>query len=259
MGLDADQPVYGLQARGLNGLDEPFDNMEEIAAYYVGEILEQNPHGPFNLAGYSFGGIVAFEMAKQLKAAGREVNMLAIFDTNADHSTHFDDWTLKMSKKFRRQFPKLKFILSSFRKFPAETLSYQFNFLKNKCIRLIANTGLLKKTATEEIHLDFADKINYKHSLAFEKYKLAPYNGSIDLFRVKNRMYFLDDLVYLGWKPYALQGIEVHEISGDHKTFLLAPNVQELSRVLSRILNERNAVKQLRSDFIDPSSVLKAI
>ena len=258
-GLDADQPVYGLQARGLNGLEEPFDNMEEIAAYYVGEILEQNPLGPFNLAGYSFGGIVAFEMAKQLKAAGKEVNMLAIFDTNADHSYHFDDWTLKMSKKFKRQFPKLKFILSSFRKYPAETLSYQFNFLKNKCIRLIANAGLLKKNADEEEHLDFADKINHKHDLAFEKYKLGPYNGSIDLFRVKSRMYFLDDLVYLGWKPYALQGIEIHEISGDHKTFLLAPNVQELSRVLSRILNERNAGKEIRPGFTDPSSVLKAI
>jgi thioesterase domain-containing protein len=169
MDLDNDQPVYGLQARGLNGLDEPFDNMEEIAAYYVREILEQNPHGPFNLAGYSFGGIVAFEMAKQLKASGREVNMLAIFDTNADHSYHFDDWTLKMSKKFKRQFPKLKFILSSFKKYPAETFSYQFNILKNKCIHLIANAGLIKKNAVDEGHLDFADKINHKHDLAFEK------------------------------------------------------------------------------------------
>jgi len=259
MGLDADQPVYGLQARGLNGLDEPFDNMEEIAAYYVGEILEQNPQGPYNLAGYSFGGIVAFEMAKQLKAAGREVNMLAIFDTNADHSSHFDDWALKMSKKFKRQFPKFKFILRSFRNHPADTLAYQLNFLKSKCIRLIANAGILKKISVQEEHLDFADKINHKHDIAFDKYKLEPYNGSIDLFRVKSRMYFLDDPVYLGWKPFALQGIEIHEISGDHKTFLLAPNVQELSRVLGRIINERNAGKEIRPGFTDPSSVLKAI
>jgi amino acid adenylation domain-containing protein len=259
MGLDADQPVYGLQARGLNGLDEPFDNMEEIASYYVGEILEQNPSGPFNLAGYSFGGIVAFEMAKQLKASGREVNMLAIFDTNADHSLHFDDWSLKMSKKFKRQFPKFKFILKSLGKHPAETLSYQFNFLKNKCIRLMSNAGFFKKTYVQEEYLDFADKINRNHDIAFEKYKLEPYNGSIDLFRVKNRMYFLDDPIYLGWKPYALQGIEIHEISGDHKTFLLDPNVQELSRVLGRIINERNAGKEIKPGFTDPSSVLRAI
>ena len=259
MGLDPDQPVFGLQARGLNGIDEPFNNMEEIAHYYVEEILRQNPQGPYNLAGYSFGGIVAFEMAKQLKAMGREVNMLAIFDTNADHSSHFDDWTLKMSKKFKRQFPKFKFILRSFKKYPAETLSYQFNFLKNKFGRLLTNAGILKKASVVEEHLDFAEKINYKHDIAFEKYQLQPYNGSIDLFRVKSRMYFLDDPVYLGWKPYALQGINIHEISGDHKSFLLAPNVQELSKVLGQILNERNAGREIKKDFTDPSSVLKAI
>jgi len=54
-------------------------------------------------------------------------------------------------------------------------------------------------------------------------------------------------------------GIEIHEISGDHKTFLLAPNVQELSRILSSIINERNAGKEIRPGFTDPSSVLKAI
>ena len=185
--------------------------------------------------------------------------MLAIFDTNADHTSHFDDWTLKMSKKFKRQFPKFKFILRSFKKYPAETFAYQFNFLKNKFIHLVVRAGVVKKFDVEEEHLDFADKINYKHAIAFEKYKLERYDGSIDLFRVKSRMYFLDDPVYLGWKPFALQGINIHEISGDHKTFLLTPNVQELSRVLGQIIDERNAGKEIKKDFKDPSSVLKAI
>ena len=259
MGLDADQPVFGLQARGLNGIDEPFDNMEEIAACYVNEIMEQNPQGPYNLAGYSFGGIVAFEMAKQLKARGREVNMLAIFDTNADNSSHFDDWTLRMGKKFKRQFPKFRFILRSFKKYPTETIAYQFNFLKNKIIHLLADTHIIKKVPVEEELLDHASKINRKHDIAFEKYKLEPYNGTIDLFRVKSRMYYLDDPIYLGWKPYALQGLNIHEISGDHKTFLLSPNVQELAKKLGEIINERNAGKEIRKDFPDPSSVLKAI
>jgi amino acid adenylation domain-containing protein len=258
-GLDPEQPVFGLQARGLNGIDEPFDNMEKIAACYVSEILEQDPQGPYNLAGYSFGGIVAFEMARQLKAMDREVNMLAIFDTNADHSVHFDDWALRMGRKFKRQFPKFRFILRSFKKFPAETMSYQFNFLKNKLARLLAGARIIQKIPGEEEHLDHADKINRKHDIAFEKYKLTPYNGTIDLFRVKSRMYFLDDPIYLGWKPYALQGLNIHEISGDHKTFLLAPNVQELSKLLGEILNERNAGKEVKKEFVNPSSVLKAI
>ena len=190
---------------------------------------------------------------------GREVNMLAIFDTNADHSIYFDDWTLRMGRKVKRQFPKIRFILHSFKRYPGETLAYQFNFLKNKFTRLLAGARIIHKIPGEEEHLDHADKINQKHDIAFEKYKLSAYNGSIDLFRVKSRMYFLDDPIYLGWKPYALQGLNIHEISGDHKTFLLAPNVQELSRLLGEILIERNGGKEIRKDFTDPSSVLKAI
>jgi hypothetical protein len=72
-------------------------------------------------------------------------------------------------------------------------------------------------------------------------------------------MYFLDDPIYLGWKPYALQGLEIHEISGDHKTFLLAPNVYELSRILGKVINERNGSGEVKDGAVNPSSVLKAI
>ena len=258
-GLDVNQPVYGLQARGLNGVDEPFETMEDIAAYYISEILEQNPDGPYNLAGYSFGGIVAFEMAKQLEAMGKLVNMLAIFDTYADNSAHFDDWLIKMSKKFRRQFPKFKFILLSLVKNPGKTIAYQLGLVNYKVNRLLAPTGLVEKQLDEDEHLEHSDKINRKHDIAFEKYKMSPYNGTIDLFRVKNRMYYLDDPIYLGWKPFALQGLNIHEISGDHKTFLLYPNVQELARLLKGILNERNRGKQPRQEYTKPAPVLKEI
>ena len=252
-GMDSDQPVYGLQARGLNGVDQPFDTMEDIAACYVAEILEQNPKGPYNLAGYSFGGIVAFEMAKQLKAMGREINMLAIFDTNADNSVYFDDWLLRMGKKFKRQFPKFRFVLRSFKKYPVDTIVYQFNALKYKFFSMLAKTRLIKKSVLIEENLEYADKINHLHDIAFEKYKMIPYNGTIDLFRVKNRMYYLDDPIYLGWKSYALHGMNIHEIAGDHKTFLLPPNVDELAKLLREILNERN------KRFENPSAMLKVV
>ncbi len=259
MGLDPDQPVYGLQARGLNGIDEPFDTIEDIAEFYIGEILEQNPVGPYSLAGYSFGGIVAFEMAKQLKARGREVNMLAIFDTNADNSVYFDQKSVRLKKKIRRQFPKFNFIMHSFLKHPGETFKYQWNFIRYRLHNLLASVGLVAKEVDEDEHLEHADKINEHHDIAFRKYRMDPYNGTIDLFRVKNRMYYLDDSTYLGWKPYALQGLNVHEIPGDHKTFLFAPNVQELSQLLRKIINERNEENKVKNDYLNPSSVLKAI
>ncbi len=256
MGLDADQPVYGLQARGLNGIDEPFDTIEDIAAFYIEEILEQNPDGPYSLAGYSFGGIVAFEMAKQLKAKGREVNMLAIFDTNADNSVYFDETSVRWKKKFKRQFPKFGFIMKSFFKHPWETLKYQLNFVRYKLRNLVATTGLVEKDVDDDEHLEHADKINEKHDIAFRKYVMKSFNGTIDLFRVKDRMYYIDDPRYLGWKSFATQGLNIHDIPGDHKTFLFPPNVQELSVLLSKIINERNEASKNR---INPSSVLKAI
>src|SRR3984885_4915904 len=65
MGLSPDQPVYGLQAKGLNGIDEPYNKIEDMAAHYISAITRQNPNGPYALAGFSFGGIIAFEMARQ--------------------------------------------------------------------------------------------------------------------------------------------------------------------------------------------------
>jgi acyl carrier protein len=54
--MDEDQPVYGMQAKGLNGVDEPLSRIEDIAAHYISAIRVQNPDGPYALAGFSFGG-----------------------------------------------------------------------------------------------------------------------------------------------------------------------------------------------------------
>src|SRR5690606_2656617 len=104
--LDPGQPVYGLQAKGLNGVDEPLTSVEEIAAHYIAEIMEHNPRGPYALAGYSFGGILVFEMAKQLKANGKEVGKLILFDTYAYLSDHRESWLVKLSNQIRYSIGK---------------------------------------------------------------------------------------------------------------------------------------------------------
>ncbi|MFJ4792922.1 non-ribosomal peptide synthetase [Kitasatospora purpeofusca] len=76
--LDPDRPVFGLQARGLRG-GSP-DSVTGIAADYVREIRAVRPQGPYHLLGWSFGAVVAQEMAVQLRAAGQEVGLLALLD-----------------------------------------------------------------------------------------------------------------------------------------------------------------------------------
>ncbi len=71
-------PVYGIQARGVDGKDEPQNNMKEMAAAYLDAIFEVQPNGPYRIIGICDGATVAFEMAQQLRAANREVGLLAL-------------------------------------------------------------------------------------------------------------------------------------------------------------------------------------
>jgi acyl carrier protein len=81
--LGSDRSFYGLQPLGLDGKTTPLNRIEAIATYYINAIQAIQPHGPYFLGGWSFGGLVAFEMAQQLTQSGQEVALLAILDTPA--------------------------------------------------------------------------------------------------------------------------------------------------------------------------------
>jgi thioesterase domain-containing protein len=78
--LDPDQPVYGLRALGLDGRRHPHTTVEDMAGHYIDEIRQVQPQGPYLLAGFCFGGLVAFEMARQLHLRGQQVALLAVVD-----------------------------------------------------------------------------------------------------------------------------------------------------------------------------------
>jgi thioesterase domain-containing protein/acyl carrier protein len=80
--LEPNQPVYGLQATGLEEVEALDTSIEEMASAYVSAIRKQQGHGPYHLLGYSAGGLIAFEMAQQLRAMGEEVGLLALLDTS---------------------------------------------------------------------------------------------------------------------------------------------------------------------------------
>jgi amino acid adenylation domain-containing protein len=81
--LGPDQPVYGLQSRGLEGGEPIHARIEDMAADYLAELRAVQPAGPYRLGGWSMGGLVAFEMARMLHAAGERVELLALVDTPA--------------------------------------------------------------------------------------------------------------------------------------------------------------------------------
>jgi len=237
--LDNDQPVYGLQSLGLNNKTEPLDSIEEIAASYNNEILMHNPNGPYAIGGYSFGGYIAFEMVKQLKAAGKDVRMLAMFDTNLQDREEKKSWWMRTGKKILRQVPKIIFRIKSFTELPKDNIQYLKTFYEQKLKGLYKPTDFQDERSSEELP-DFMQLIANRLIAAFYKYHIEPVDIKIDLFKARKRLYFIDDPKFLGWKKYALKGVNCFIVPGDHKEMFSPPNDAILAKRLQKRLNEIN-------------------
>lgn len=235
--MDPDQPVYGLQARGLNGIDEPLEKIEDMAAYYISEIIRHSPKGPYAIAGFSFGGIIAFEMAKQLKAMAKEVKMLAMFDTYAYQSNRYDSTFTRLFNKTRYFSKQLLYTFTLFREDPKRTIEYKTEAIKRRIIQFYWKLKYGEEQ-NQEGFFGYANNIDVKNVEAWEKYVFTPYNGSIELFRAKKRTFYMDDFEYLGWKPFALKGIRIHEIPGEHNYIFAPPNDREFAKILQQCLDE---------------------
>lgn len=235
--MDADQPIYGLQAKGINGIDEPLSSIEAMAAYYINAINAQNPNGPYALAGYSFGGIIAYEMCRQLKQAGKEVKVLAMFDTHADQSNYLDPWVSKIWNTMQSGIKKYLYTFILLKNDISGTISYKKGSIKRRINKLYS-----KLKYTEDYHKMFYGnqyKVYKSNQQATRNYRLTPQNVGIDLFRAEKRMYYIQDFEFLGWKPFALDGVTVHKVPGDHASLFNPPNDKEFAHILQDLLNAK--------------------
>ncbi|MBB5395405.1 amino acid adenylation domain-containing protein [Mucilaginibacter sp. AK015] len=236
--MDADQPVYGLQAKGLNGVDEPLNRMEDIAAHYISAIRAHNPNGPYALAGYSFGGIIAYEMARQLEALNKEVRMLAMFDTYAYRTPYYDPWLVKYVKR-GLYFGRKAWHSITFKDGFTKTLKKRATAIERGATRLLWKLKFGKKQEQTGF-FGYANKIDEMNNIAQKHYKIQPYDISIELFRAEERSFYLDDYEYMGWKPYALKGVNIHKVPGEHNTIFKEPNDKIFAKILQDCLNKIN-------------------
>nr|WP_294945504.1 amino acid adenylation domain-containing protein [uncultured Mucilaginibacter sp.] len=237
MGLDDEQPVYGLQAKGINGIDEPLDVMEEIAANYVQEIINHNPVGPYAVAGYSLGGLIAYEMAKQMLAMGKDVKMLAMFDTYANQ-TKIHTPPLKRFLSNAWFFVKqVVYTLILFIEGPKRAVEYKSREIGRRIAKAYkkAFPHMVKNKVG---FAAYTDDVREKSETAQRNYKLTPVDIKIDLFRAKKKTFYMDDFKNLGWIPYALKGVNVHDMPGEHNTMFAPPNDKQFAKVLQECLDK---------------------
>ncbi|WP_374950231.1 amino acid adenylation domain-containing protein [Mucilaginibacter sp.] len=234
--MDPDQPVYGMQAKGLNGIDEPLNRIEDIAAHYIAAIRVQNPDGPYALAGFSFGGIIAFEMAKQLEALNLKVTMLAMFDTYAYRTPFYDSMAVQYFKRGLYFVRRLWYSLT-FQEGFERTMRLRAKSLKRSVMRLSWKLNPVKNQEEQIGFFGYSNKIDEMNEIAQLHYRIQPYDIAVELFRAEVRSFYLDDFVYMGWKPFALRGVNIHPIPGEHNTIFKAPNDQVFARILQERLN----------------------
>lgn len=235
--LDDDQPVFGIQGTGLNSNNAPYNSIEEIAEHYISSIIKSNPNGPYALAGYSFGGIIAFEMAKQLINQGKKVSVLAMLDSYVYPHYYY---TSPLRKKIESSIYQMNWRLFDLKLIfkSKKYLKSRFNGKKERLFHFYYNKIKKNKHIDPEYIQD-----NFKVTeMVREKYHLTPLPIEIDLFRAKSQAHYMHDTMYLGWKNIALNGISIHEVPGNHAEIFSPPFDKEAALILQNTLDERHAV-----------------
>ncbi|MBZ4033583.1 amino acid adenylation domain-containing protein [Flavobacterium sp. 17A] len=236
--FDDDQPIYGIQGTKPKGFDGWYESIEAMAAYYIDAIIKVNPKGPYALAGFSFGGVVAFEMTRQLKELGKEVSFTGLLDSYVDSSYYYGTFRRKQLVRYldktHRRLDFLKEMLLSWKAFKMRINGKKEYILQRHFGKKVEMTEQEELALKEFIVADAMVK------KIVDLYHLKPQKFKVDLFRSKDDDNYKLDPTHLGWKKAALGGVNIHNISGNHLNIVAPPNDKVLARLLQDILDENH-------------------
>ena len=231
--LGVEQPFYGIQTPGLDETAQPpLTQIESMAARYIEELRGVQSEGPYMLGGWSLGGVVAFEMAQQLRSQGLEVSLLALFDSyvpaSAGPPTEIDDHTLLV--QFTSDISglyDLKESLTQEADLPSHTIEERLASILQEVVRKgCAPPDLNLKQLTRLFEV-FRTNVR-----ALLSYKPQFYPGRITFFRASEQIADISADPVKDWRNVAAEGVEVHVVPGDHYTMLREPAVQIMAEWL---------------------------
>ena len=236
--LGEDQPVYGIQAVGLDGSCQRHTSIEQMAAHYVQEITSFQPEGPVYLAGYSLGGIIAWEIAQQLHRAGRRVALLGLLDSGPMGGA---PWIFYVLALLYFVPDRLLFHFRNWWRLPwREKINYHHGRLVALRYWLQINqkqTAQVTEPPPAAIVVPAPPGFFDYYQAVAAAYLLKPYPGSMTLF--------YGDEALSGWNWYwrylAKGGSAFYRVPGKHQEFLSAANVPTLARAFNEVLRQTQA------------------
>jgi thioesterase domain-containing protein len=241
--LGDEQPFYGLQSPPANYFPESGVSIEQLATLYNQQIRSVQPRGPYLLSGWSMGGLVAWEMAQQLRKEGEIISLLALIDTapppryreaedRADEISMLARFAMDMSRLVGRDPGPLV------ERFLQADAQDQWKMVQET----LTSYGVL---APKTAHAEMTALLNVftRNALAMNNYSLHPSDQSVVYFRASETPERFSKL----WTKWAGRGIQFHSVPGDHFTMLKRPGVPIIAETLRRYLsmnsnNESRAV-----------------
>jgi len=222
------QPVYGVQAKSFDGKTTIPETIEEMAKDYLQDITTVQPQGPYQLAGASFGGIVAYEIAVLLSKAGKQINFLGLIDSPSPgflpDSKNFIDvpaivkYILEVSDSHNASLDDLRNLSEE------ELTDYFIDHSKTK-VEGFKNQA---KMFFNIFHLNLKSMYNYLPK---------PYTGKVVFFKALEENLYLSKNLEQGWHYLVPEGLEVIDIPGNHITMINLPHVTVLAKRLQFSLN----------------------
>ena len=229
--IQSSRPIYGIQAKGTDGLQDPLDRIEDMAQFYLDAIGEVQPRGPYLLIGYSLGGLVTLEMAQRLSARGEKVALLAMLDAYPFRSY------LPFSQRVKLMSRRARYHASIARKLPArQAVTYFLNPAQRQAHNSVERqrdagqlSGMIARAAA---------RVRDSANLALLRYRPRFYDGTIKFVKAEIESEFPDDPVAV-WSKLTRE-FEVETVPGDHQG-ILNTHFESLASVLSRYLREASA------------------
>jgi acetoacetyl-CoA synthetase len=225
------QPIYGIQAKGIDGLEEPLERVEDMAGHYLDSIKELQSHGPYILIGYSFGGLVALEMAQRISEQGENIAPLVLVDAYP-HPRY-----MSAGQQLRLIAQRTRLRLSEVsQRSTHDAISYVVHGLERRLRTAGMRSHRNRIPAASRLSLaETILRVKEKAYVALARYRPRPYNGKMKFVKCEGDTYFPGDPVGV-WADLAAD-FEVETVPGAHLD-IVTTHFEGLTAVLTRYLRE---------------------
>jgi acyl transferase domain-containing protein len=239
-----DQAIYAIESRGLSGLPSDF-NVEDMATHYIQQIRERQPQGPYFVAGHSFGGLVTYEIARQLTAQNEKMGLVGLLDTFQRPITK-EDYLLPSQPLYTGKLPFLKrlFIDTKSLILGRDRVGYlqeRRTYIQAWFMKTLYRTAHKVSSRTGWKMPSFLNDVKEANWIALDYFVPGTYDGTVVLFRCMNR---LDtdppDSTHV-WRRLVKGEVVLLEVPGDHNSMLREPGVRVLAEQMLSYLKPVNA------------------